>query len=56
MFIWPITFFILTVAAWILGFSSLAGAFASIAQFLFVMFFGLMVISLINRQLHGRGH
>jgi uncharacterized membrane protein YtjA (UPF0391 family) len=56
MFTWTITFLILAVAAWVLGFSSLAGAAASIAQILFVLFLGLMVISFLKRQPHGRGH
>jgi uncharacterized membrane protein YtjA (UPF0391 family) len=49
MLTWTLTFFILALVAGLLGFSSLAGAVAGIAQVLFVIFLALVVISGIGQ-------
>lgn len=54
MLSWMITFFLLAVAAGILGFGGLAGTFASIAQFLAVLFVVLFVASLLYSAITGR--
>ena len=51
---WVITFFLLAVVAAVLGFGGMAGTFASIAQFLAVLFVVLFAISLIYSLLSGR--
>ena len=51
---WVITFFLLAIVAAILGFGGLAGTFASIAQFLAVLFVVLFVASLIYGMVTGR--
>lgn len=51
---WAITFFLLAVAAAIFGFGGLAGTFASIAQFLAVLFVVLFVASLVFSAITGR--
>lgn len=54
MLSWVITFFLLAVAAAILGFGGLAGTFAQIAQFLAVIFVILFIASLIYSAITGR--
>lgn len=49
-----ITFFILAVIAGLLGFGGLAADFASIAQFLALIFVVLFVASLIYSMMTGR--
>ncbi len=49
---WPFTFFILSLVTGALGFTSLAGGAASIAQVLSILFIGLMIISLISQERH----
>ncbi len=49
-----VTFFLLAVAAAILGFGGLAGTFASIAQFLAGLFVILFIASLIYSLISGR--
>jgi uncharacterized membrane protein YtjA (UPF0391 family) len=44
---WIITFFLLTIVAAVFGFGGLAGTFATIAQFLAILFLVLFVASLI---------
>ena len=51
---WAITFFLLAAVAAIFGFGGLAGTFASIAQFLAVLFVVLFVASLIYSAITGR--
>lgn len=51
---WAITFFLLAVIAAVFGFGGLAGTFASIAQFLAVLFVVLFVASLIYSLVTGR--
>ncbi|MGE3769798.1 MAG: DUF1328 domain-containing protein [Bdellovibrionales bacterium] len=51
---WAITFFLLAVVAAIFGFGGLAGTFASIAQFLAVLFVVLFVASLVYGMVTGR--
>jgi len=51
---WIVTFFLLAVAASILGFGGLAGTFAEIAQLLAVLFIILFVASLIYHFITGR--
>jgi uncharacterized membrane protein YtjA (UPF0391 family) len=51
---WIITFFILAIIAAFVGFGGLAGAFASIAQFLTLIFVVLFVASLVFRLISGR--
>ncbi|MDP9127203.1 MAG: DUF1328 domain-containing protein [Pseudomonadota bacterium] len=51
---WIITFFLLAVAASILGFGGLAGTFGQIAQFLAVVFVVLFVASLLYSMITGR--
>ncbi len=49
-----ITFFLLAVLAAFLGFGGLAGTFASIAQFLAVVFLVLFIVSLLRHTAAGR--
>ena len=51
---WVIVFFLLAVAAAILGFSGIAGTFAQVAQFLAVLFVVLFVASLLYGMVSGR--
>lgn len=51
---WAITFFLLAIVAAVFGFGGLAGTFASIAQFLTVLFVVLFVASLIYGMVTGR--
>jgi len=49
-----ITFFLLAIIAGFLGFGGLAGTFASIAQFLAVVFLVLFIVSLLRHTASGR--
>lgn len=51
---WAITFFLLAIVAAMFGFGGLAGTFASIAQFLTVMFVVLFIASLLYGMVSGR--
>lgn len=51
---WAITFFLLAIVAAVFGFGGMAGTFASIAQFLAVLFVVLFVASLIYSGITGR--
>jgi uncharacterized membrane protein YtjA (UPF0391 family) len=51
---WIITFFILAVAAAVLGFGGLAGTFAEIAKFLAVLFVVIFVATLVYSLITGR--
>lgn len=51
---YAITFFLLAVVAAVFGFGGLAGTFASIAQFLTVLFVILFIASLIHSLVTGR--
>jgi uncharacterized membrane protein YtjA (UPF0391 family) len=51
---WVITFFLLAVVAGLFGFWGLAGTFASIAQFLAIIFVVLFIATLIYSLLSGR--
>jgi len=51
---YAITFFILAAVAAILGFGGLAGTFASIAQFLAMLFVVLFIASLVYSMITGR--
>jgi uncharacterized membrane protein YtjA (UPF0391 family) len=47
---WTLTFLVLALIAGVLGFTSVAGAAASIAQVLFVIFLGLLLSSAIHHH------
>ncbi len=51
---WAITFFLLAIVAAMFGFGGLAGTFASIAQFVTVMFVVLFIASLLYGLVSGR--
>jgi uncharacterized membrane protein YtjA (UPF0391 family) len=51
---WVITFFVLAVAAAVLGFGGLSATFSGIAQILFVVFIALFVVTLVARLMSGR--
>lgn len=51
---WALTFLILAVIAAALGFGGIAGASAGIAQLLFFIFLGLMILSFVVRALRGK--
>lgn len=54
MLSWALTFFILAILAAVFGFGGLAGTFASIAQFLAILFVVLFVVTLIANMIAGR--
>lgn len=54
MLSYAITFFLLAIVAAVFGFGGLAGTFASIAQFLTVLFVVLFVASLVYGAITGR--
>lgn len=54
MLSYAITFFLLAIVAAVFGFGGLAGTFASIAQFLTLLFVVLFVASLIYGAVTGR--
>lgn len=51
---WALTFLVLAVIAAALGFGGIAGASAGIAQLLFFIFLGLMILSFVARALKGK--
>ncbi len=51
---WAITFFLMAVAAAVLGFGGLAGTFVDIAKFLAMIFVVLFIVSLIYSLVSGR--
>ncbi|QUS36014.1 DUF1328 domain-containing protein [Falsirhodobacter algicola] len=51
---WALTFAIIALIAAALGFGGTADPLASIAQFLFVMFLILSVVTMIVRRLRGK--
>jgi uncharacterized membrane protein YtjA (UPF0391 family) len=51
---WAIVFFVLALAAAVLGFGGLAGMAASIGQILFVVFLILTVLAFVVRAMKGR--
>lgn len=54
MFGWALLFLIIAIICAVLGFMTLAGAAATIAQVLFVIALGLAVISAVFQALRGR--
>lgn len=54
MFGWALLFLIIAIVCAVLGFMTLAGAAATIAQILFVIALGLAVISAIFQAFRGR--
>ncbi|MEO5916790.1 MAG: DUF1328 domain-containing protein [Luteolibacter sp.] len=53
---WTLTFLVLALIAGLLGFTSIAGAAASIAQILFFAFVILLLVSALSSALRGRTH
>ena len=51
---WALAFFMLAIAAAAFGFGGIAGASASIAQVLFVIFLALTVVAFVVRAIQGR--
>jgi uncharacterized membrane protein YtjA (UPF0391 family) len=51
MLSWALTFLVLAIVAGLFGFGVIATASVQIAQFLFVIFVGLFVLSLVLRVL-----
>ncbi|MES2475897.1 MAG: DUF1328 domain-containing protein [Verrucomicrobiota bacterium] len=56
MYHWTFIFLILALVAGILGFSSLAGGAAIVAQVLCVIFLILMMVSTFSGSLGGKAH
>ena len=54
MLYWAILFFVVAVVAALFGFGGIAEASAGIAQFLFILFLILFVISLVVGLMRGR--
>ncbi|MGY6532824.1 DUF1328 domain-containing protein [Glycocaulis sp.] len=54
MFSWALLFFIIAIVCAVLGFTTLAGAAATIAQILFVVALALAVLSAVFEALRGR--
>jgi len=52
---WAITFFLLAIVAAMFGFGGLAGTFASIAQFMAILFVVLCIASLLVATISGSG-
>ena len=50
---WALVFFLLALAAGALGFVSLSGLAATIAQVLFFLFLALLVVSFVGRAIRG---
>jgi uncharacterized membrane protein YtjA (UPF0391 family) len=50
---WALIFFLLALAAGVLGFFALAGVAATIAKILFVVFLALLVVRFIVRAIRG---
>lgn len=51
---WTFTFLILALVAGLLGFTSLAGTAAIVAQFLFVSFLILLIVSGFSNVMNGK--
>lgn len=51
---WVIGFLLLAIVAAVLGFGGIAGAAAGIAQFLFFVFVGLLILTFVVRAVRGR--
>lgn len=51
---WALAFFILAIVAAAFGFGGIAGASAGIAQILFFVFLGLLVLSFVARAVRGK--
>lgn len=56
MLSWSIGFFVAALVAAVFGFGGIASAFAGIAQLLFWLFLGLLVLSLVLGVFRGRSH
>ncbi|GAN00033.1 hypothetical protein U91I_03696 [alpha proteobacterium U9-1i] len=56
MLSWSIGFFVAAIVAAIFGFGGIASAFAGIAQLLFWLFVGLLVVSLLLGVFRGTAH
>jgi len=54
MFGWALLFLIIAIVCAVLGFMTLAGAAATIAQILFVIALGLAVLSAVFQAVRGR--
>lgn len=54
MLSWALTFFVVAIIAAVLGFSSIAGAAASIAKVLFFIFLVLTLVALVAGAIRGR--
>lgn len=54
MLSWALTFLVVALIAAVLGFTTLAGLAASIAQFLFYIFLVLFLISTVAALVRGR--
>jgi uncharacterized membrane protein YtjA (UPF0391 family) len=54
MLYWAVLFFVVAVVAALFGFGGIAEASAGIAQFLFILFLILFVISLVVGLMRGR--
>ncbi|HEY7772676.1 MAG TPA: DUF1328 domain-containing protein [Marinagarivorans sp.] len=51
---WAIVFFLIAIAAGVLGFGGIAGAASGIAQIFFFIFLALLVVMAIARAVRGR--
>lgn len=51
---WVIGFLLLAIVAAVLGFGGIAGTAAGIAQFLFFVFVGLLILTFVVRAVRGR--
>lgn len=54
MLSWALTFFILALIFAALGFTGVAGTFASVAKLLFFVFLILLIVSAVAGSLRGR--
>lgn len=54
MLSWALTFFVVAIIAAVLGFTTVAGAAASIAKILFFVFLVLTLVALVAGALRGR--
>lgn len=54
MLSWALTFFVLAIIAAVFGFGGIAGALASVAKFLAILFIVLFVVTLIANMIQGR--
>ena len=53
MLAWALIFFILAVAAGVLGFVALAGVAAAIAKVLFIVFIAILIAGFVVRAIRG---